>query len=88
MSIRKLNYFTDNHKEYLVIMFYDNYVVIYDIKDERYCKLVGHRSFIANIGFDQIEKMIVTAGMDHRICLCRINAIKETYWENATIIGN
>ena len=52
MSIRKLNYFTDNHKEYLVIMFYDNYVVIYDIKDERYCKLVGHRSFIANIGFD------------------------------------
>ena len=84
MSIRRLNYFTDNtQRQYLAIMLYDNYVVIFDLKANKYCKLIGHRSFVSNIGFDSSQQMIVTAGTDHRISLCRLAVIKENYWEKA-----
>src|SRR5690242_12473075 len=82
MSIRKLNFFTNNQDQYLAIMFYDNYVLIYDLNANKYCKLIGHRSFVANVAFDPQEQLIVSAGMDHRISLIRLSAIKETHWEN------
>ena len=53
MSIRRLNFFVHREEEYLSIMFYDNYVVLYELNSEKYCKITGHRSFVANTAYSQ-----------------------------------
>jgi hypothetical protein len=52
MTIRKLNFFDHLDQCFLALMVYDNYVVLYDLNTQRYCKLTGHRSFIANVQYD------------------------------------
>lgn len=72
MTIRKINFFNHLNRTYLAIMVYDNYLILYDLMQQKYCKLIGHRSFIANILYDKVEKMLVSAGMDHRISLNKL----------------
>ncbi len=33
-------------------MFYENYALLYKLNERKYCKLTGHRSFVANVAFD------------------------------------
>lgn len=76
MSIRRLSCFTYNQDQYIAIMVYDNYVFLYNVDANKFCKLMGHRSFVATVAFDQQEQMLVSAGMDHRISLVQIGKIK------------
>lgn len=80
MSIRRLSCFTYLEDQYIAIMVYDNYVILYNADKNKYCKLIGHRSFVADVKFDDQEKMLVSAGMDHRISLLRIENVKENNW--------
>jgi len=56
-------------------MFYDNYVVLYQLNTFRYCRLIGHRSFVANLTYNPQTSMVATGGMDHRISLVELKAI-------------
>ena len=88
MSLRSLTYFNRQKKDYLAIMYYDNFVILLDLSTNRYVKLIGHRSFIADVVYDQKEQMLVSGGLDHRISLARIEDIKENRWSRATQNGN
>ena len=61
-------------------MVHDNYVILYELNQRKYCKLTGHRSFISNVGFDKKEEMLVSGGMDHRISLAKISQIPQNKW--------
>lgn len=80
MSIRRLSCFTHCKDQYIAIMVYDNYVLLYNVDGNKFCKLTGHRSFVATALLDEQEQMVVSAGMDHRISLVGIDKIKESNW--------
>jgi hypothetical protein len=69
-------------------MFYENYVILLGMNSHRYCKLTGHRSFVANVGYSQKDEMVISAGMDHRISLVKMAAIKENNWYKPHAEGN
>jgi WD40 repeat protein len=75
MNIRRLACFSHQEEEYLGIMFYDNYVVLYQLASNRYCKLTGHRSYVGNLTYNAKGGMVVTGGMDHRISLVELAKI-------------
>ena len=85
MSLRSLYFFTYKQQEFLTIMFYDNYIILYQLNSHRFIKLIGHRSFVANVGFHRRQEMLVTGGMDHRISLVKLPSIKENQWSKAVI---
>ena len=55
MTIRKLNFFKHLEDGYLAILVYDNYLILYDLVEKKYCKLIGHRSFISSVAYDKEE---------------------------------
>jgi hypothetical protein len=85
MPIRRLGFFSDNQNHFLAIMPYENYLLLYSINQNKYCKLRGHRSYIGNIKFDNKNARIIVAGMDRRISFCKIKKIDEKSWIQATI---
>ena len=80
VSLRTLSYFKYRKEDFLAIMVHDNYVILYELNQRKYCKLTGHRSFISNVGFDKKEEMLVSGGMDHRISLAKISQIPQNKW--------
>ena len=85
LNIRRLNYFEHQEQSFLILMPYENYIMLYELKSGKYCKLIGHRSFIAHAIYNKEHQMIVTAGMDHRISLVRMNVLKENHWIKAKV---
>ena len=49
MTIRRLGVFQHKTDYFLVILVYADYALIYNLLANRYCKLIGHKSFIAGI---------------------------------------
>lgn len=78
--LRNLVSFCSASQEYLVLMPYENYIILYNLTAGNYCKLRGHKSFVANAAFSAKDGRIITAGMDHRICFSTLSAISPTSW--------
>lgn len=83
LPIRRLNYFEMASKPFLLLMPYENYLIVYSLASNSYCRLRGHKSFIANAIFNPQSERIITAGLDHQICLIKLASIKEESWIGA-----
>lgn len=59
---------------------YENYIIVYNLATNTYCKLKGHKSFVANATFSSKDSKLISAGMDHRICFMNIKNISATNW--------
>lgn len=59
---------------------YENYIIIFNLHTNKYCKLRGHKSFIANATYEASADRIITAGMDHRICFMKVGNIFGASW--------
>ena len=66
----------------MAILLYENYFLWYSVDKQRYLKVAGHKSFVANVHFDQQERKLFSAGMDHRLCILNEKNIKEESWRN------
>lgn len=51
MPVRKLTSFTHRDQPYLAMLPYENYIIIYSLANNTYCKLRGHKSFISNVAY-------------------------------------
>lgn len=83
MPIRRLNYFWSASQPFLLLMPYENFLIVYSLGSNSYCRLRGHKSFIASALFNQQSERIISAGMDHQICMTRLGSIKEESWIGA-----
>jgi hypothetical protein len=80
IPLRNLTAFTRKGQEFLLLMPYENYLLAYNLSNDRYCKLRGHKSYIAAAAYHEGDDRIVTAGMDHRICFMKVANISESSW--------
>ena len=88
MPIRKLSTFVLDKQEYLFILPYENYVLLLNRHQAKYCKLSGHRSYVGNAIYGTSLGKLVTAGMDHRISTMAMTDIKEENWLPVKITGS
>ena len=51
MPVRKLSSFSYKGQPYLALLPYENYIILYSLANNTYCKLRGHRSFISNVAY-------------------------------------
>lgn len=51
MPVRKLTSFSHKGQPYLALLPYENYIVLYSLATNTYCKLRGHKSFISNVAY-------------------------------------
>ncbi len=49
MTIRRLGVFQHKSDYFLIILVYADHALVYNLLTNRYCKLVGHKSFLAGI---------------------------------------
>lgn len=51
MPVRKLTSFTHRGHPCLTMLPYENYIIVYSLNNNTYCKLRGHKSFISNVAY-------------------------------------
>lgn len=49
MPVRRLSSFSHKGQPYLAMLPYENYIILYSLATNTYCKLRGHKSFISNL---------------------------------------
>lgn len=75
IPLRNLGAFSHEGQECLVLMPYENHIVLYNLNNNTYCKMRGHRSYIAGVHYSPKDSRIITAGMDHCICFMKVGEI-------------
>jgi hypothetical protein len=80
IPLRNLSSFSRESQDYLILMPYENYAILFNLHAGKYCKLRGHKSFIANATYEPRADRIITAGMDHRICFIKVAGIPADSW--------
>lgn len=83
IPIRNITTFFHEEKDYLAILPYENHFIIYNLANNRYCKMRGHRSYVASVHYNSAKGRITTAGMDHCMCFMKIAEIEQESWVNA-----
>ena len=83
MPVRKLSSFSHKGQPFLAMLPYENYMILYSLATHAYCKLRGHKSFISNVTYSEKGERLITAGMDHQICIIRLDSIPEASWLTA-----
>jgi hypothetical protein len=55
MNIRKIYPFEHKKEQFLAILVYSNYAILYNLDKNKYLKIIGHRSFIAGMLYNNKE---------------------------------
>lgn len=59
---------------------YENYIILFNLHTNKYCKMRGHKSFVGGVAYEGSSDRIITAGMDHRICFVKVGNIPAASW--------
>ncbi len=80
--IRKIVEFKLGLTSYLVVMSFEDFVLLINLVDNTYCKIIGHKSYVSNSIVEKTpEPIIITCGMDHRIGIIRFQKINPSLWK-------